>query len=431
MFWNRTTQESEQLKAENQALQAFRRAIESSVPFIQFTPEGTVTAVNEQFLAIMGYRREEVMGQHHRTLCLAEEVQSNRYDAFWRDLRSGQEQHGRFARKAKDGRTVWLEASYFPIIEAGRVVGVAKIAADVTARQEAAERAQALLSALDRSLATIEFEPDGRIITANQNFLRCFGYSLSDISGKHHRMLCDDAFYRDNPRFWQELAAGDLKSGLFMRIGRGGQPVWLEATYNPILDHDNKVIKVVKLASDVTARVEEANAAREVSQQAGAVTATTLTAANRGKTLTDQVLATSRDINGTVQQVSAQIEQLNAQSRNIEAIISTISSIADQTNLLALNAAIEAARAGDQGRGFAVVADEVRQLAARTSSSTSEIATVISKNSEITSGITQTVASVSQKAETGQEQANSIASVMEEIIEGAESVSQTIRNLSR
>ncbi|CAJ1782076.1 hypothetical protein LAJPDJIK_00845 [Aeromonas salmonicida] len=144
----------------------------------------------------------------------------------------------------------------------------------------------------------------------------------------------------------------------------------------------------------------------------------------------DKVLETSSHINTSVNEVSRQIENLNQQSKSIESIISTISGIADQTNLLALNAAIEAARAGEQGRGFAVVADEVRQLAARTSSSTGEIISVIKLNSDITSRITQTVSVVSDKAMAGQEQASIIATVIKEIIEDANSVSATVKDLS-
>ncbi|CAJ1795835.1 hypothetical protein BHR43_02300 [Aeromonas salmonicida subsp. salmonicida] len=142
------------------------------------------------------------------------------------------------------------------------------------------------------------------------------------------------------------------------------------------------------------------------------------------------MLETSSHINTSVNEVSRQIENLNQQSKSIESIISTISGIADQTNLLALNAAIEAARAGEQGRGFAVVADEVRQLAARTSSSTGEIISVIKLNSDITSRITQTVSVVSDKAMAGQEQASIIATVIKEIIEDANSVSATVKDLS-
>ncbi|MDM5127877.1 methyl-accepting chemotaxis protein [Aeromonas salmonicida] len=169
---------------------------------------------------------------------------------------------------------------------------------------------------------------------------------------------------------------------------------------------------------------------REAAQKACAIAGETVSSAAKGREVIDKVLETSSHINTSVNEVSRQIENLNQQSKSIESIISTISGIADQTNLLALNAAIEAARAGEQGRGFAVVADEVRQLAARTSSSTGEIISVIKLNSDITSRITQTVLVVSDKAMAGQEQASIIATVIKEIIEDANSVSATVKDLS-
>ncbi|WP_260392236.1 methyl-accepting chemotaxis protein [Aeromonas hydrophila] len=176
--------------------------------------------------------------------------------------------------------------------------------------------------------------------------------------------------------------------------------------------------------------MEKSISVREAAQKACAIAGETVLSAARGREVIDKVLETSAHINSSVNEVSRQIENLNQQSRSIESIISTISSIADQTNLLALNAAIEAARAGEQGRGFAVVADEVRQLAARTSTSTGEIVSVIRLNSDITSRITQTVSVVSDKAMAGQAQADIIAGVIQEIIEDANSVSDTVKGLS-
>ncbi|RQM67168.1 PAS domain S-box protein [Aeromonas hydrophila] len=431
MFWNRTgkSEQSEQA-AQIAELGAFEQAIQSRVPYIEFTPEGVVTFVNDRFLAIVGYAREEVIGKHHSALCFPEDVKTREYEQLWQDLRRGESRNGRFIRQAKSGKAVWLEASYFPILLDGKVIKVAKVASNVTEQQSTLERTQALLAALDKSLAVIDFQPDGTVITANQNFLHCFGYRLDEVVGQSHRMFCDEEFYQQNPNFWRDLGTGSIQSGLFMRRGRHGEKIWLEATYNPIFNHEGKVIKIIKLASNISERVEKSISVREAAQKACAIAGETVLSAARGREVIDKVLETSAHINSSVNEVSRQIENLNQQSRSIESIISTISSIADQTNLLALNAAIEAARAGEQGRGFAVVADEVRQLAARTSTSTGEIVSVIRLNSDITSRITQTVSVVSDKAMAGQAQADIIAGVIQEIIEDANSVSDTVKGLS-
>ncbi len=250
------------------------------------------------------------------------------------------------------------------------------------------------------------------------------------MQGKHHRIFCDDHFYQENPHFWEELGRGQFKSGLFCRQNSHGSKVWLEATYNPILDDNRRVVKVIKFASDITERINKSDAVREAAMLAHDAARETLSCAERGAGLLSSVVDTSSLIASQLTHSIGLINQLNEQSRSIEAIVSTISSIADQTNLLALNAAIEAARAGDQGRGFAVVADEVRQLAARTSLSTDEIAKVVQNNRELTAKVTAEMSDVAGSAELGKQQVGEVNEVMSEIRREANNVSATVSGLA-
>ncbi|MEH8183364.1 PAS domain-containing methyl-accepting chemotaxis protein [Aeromonas allosaccharophila] len=430
MFNSKLKAELQQCQEQLLAQQGFFDAVHGSVATITFTPDGTVLAANDLFLNVVGFSAPEVIGQHHRLFCDKQYAQSSAYQQFWADLKQGRSRTGVFQRFNKRGEAIWLEATYFPVKLRGVVTKVIKIAADITEHHLQLLSQQALVTALDRSMAMIEFTPSGEVVTANGNFLQTMGYTLAQVQGKHHRIFCDDQFYREQPHFWEELGRGQYKSGLFCRQNSHGGKVWLEATYNPILDEHRKVVKVIKFASDITERINKSDAVREAAMLAHGAARETLNCAERGAGLLASVVDTSSLIASQLTHSIGLINQLNEQSRNIEAIVSTISSIADQTNLLALNAAIEAARAGDQGRGFAVVADEVRQLAARTSLSTDEIAKVVQNNRELTARVTSEMSDVASSAELGKQQVGEVNEVMSEIRREANNVSSTVSDLA-
>ncbi|WP_244876921.1 methyl-accepting chemotaxis protein [Acidocella facilis] len=233
--------------------------LSKSYAMIEFAPDGTILDANDAFLRATGYSRAGLIGQAHRILVTPEEAASAAYRGFWASLAAGQLQTGEFHRRRKDGRDLWLQASYAPIRgRGGKVTRVIKLALDTTASHEQADADKNLLKALDRSQAVISFRPDGTIIEANENFLAAIGYRLDEIQGRHHRMFVDAAYAasQDYENFWAKLGKGEFLSAEYKRIGKGGRVVWLQASYNPVFDNAGKVARIVKLATDLTARME-------------------------------------------------------------------------------------------------------------------------------------------------------------------------------
>jgi methyl-accepting chemotaxis protein len=237
--------------------QAQAIAISKSQAVIEFATDGTIIAANKNFLDALGYRLDEIKGKHHSMLVAPEIRESTEYRAFWANLNRGEYQAGEYKRIGKDGKEVWIQASYNPILDSsGKPDKVIKFASDVTAQKIHSMGDAGKIAAIGRAQAVIEFNLDGTIVTANENFLSALGYSLAEIERKHHSMFVapeerDGSAYRE---FWASLSRGDLKSGEFKRLGKGGKEVWILASYNPILDEAGKPFKVVKFATDITER---------------------------------------------------------------------------------------------------------------------------------------------------------------------------------
>jgi methyl-accepting chemotaxis protein len=405
-------------------------AIKANLATIEFTSTGEIIDANNLFLSAVGYSLEEIQNKHHKIFCLNDYVASSEYKAFWQGLANGESKSGTFERKNSDDKVMWLEATYFPVKnEEGNVTKVFKIATDVTQTVNELNSKNDIIDSLQKSLATIEFTPQGNIIDANSNFLKTVGYSIDEIKGQHHRMFCEEKFYNDNPSFWEDLARGNFKSGQFKRLSAKGETIWLEATYNPVMDDNKKVYKVIKFASDITVAVENNLSIFRAAEDAASTSEETSQIATQGIATLDSSVQMSELISKESLLLSDLISQLNTQSQSIGQIVNTIKEIADQTNLLALNAAIEAARAGDQGRGFSVVADEVRQLAARTALSTEEITDVVRLNIDLTSCVTQKIDSVNDVSKEGLEKINQVSRIMQEIYDGAMDVSKNAARL--
>ncbi|WP_343550366.1 PAS domain-containing methyl-accepting chemotaxis protein [Pantoea sp.] len=402
-------------------------AIKQHVAWIEFSPSGEILTANSLFLETTGYQLNEIQGKHHRIFCSPQYSQSSDYYAFWQKLASGESVTGIFERFNKQRERFYLSATYFPVSDdKGHVYKVIKVASDITERHQELEHKEAVITALDRSMAVIEFTPDGQIISANDNFLKHMGYQLSSIVGQHHRIFCYDNFYRENPDFWRKIGNGQHFVGRFERKTAGGERIWLEASYNPVYNAEGKVYKVIKIASDITARVE---AAKRVADIALTTSEQTSQITDNANEVLDETIRNSGIVAVQVNAATAIGAELNTSAKSISEVVETINLIASQTNILALNAAIESARAGEAGRGFSVVAGEVRRLAASTSSATKQITQVVEHNAQLIAQMEQQLNEVKQFVVTEQDKISVLSRSLREINSGVHEFVNVIHRL--
>jgi methyl-accepting chemotaxis protein len=464
-------------------------AIDKAQAVIEFDMDGTIRQANANFLSAMGYSIDQIQGRHHSMFVEPAHAASQEYRDLWAKLNRGEFDAGQYKRIASGGREIWIQASYNPILDkAGRPFKVVKYATDVTAQKLATANFEGQIAAINKAQAVIEFDMSGNILQANENFLSTLGYRADQVVGRHHSMFVEPAEAQslEYRMFWEKLGRGEYDAGQYRRQGNGGKQIWIQASYNPILDLNGKPYKVVKYATDITEqkgiaeRVTQissivasaasemrataegmARTAEETTRQAGSVaSAAEVTSVNvqtvssAGEELTASISEIARQVaeSSNISQhavveadkTSEAIQTLAEAAQKIGNVVTLINDIAGQTKLLALNATIEAARAGEAGKGFAVVASEVKSLSDQTARATHEISSQVNAMQAATqtsvgaiAGITDTIRKVAEIAsaiagavEEQTAATREIAANVAQVSEGTQLVSTSIANVS-
>ncbi|MGY3472528.1 methyl-accepting chemotaxis protein [Bradyrhizobium ottawaense] len=395
-------------------------AISRAQAVIEFKLDGTTVTANENFCKTLGYSLAEIEGKHHSLFVAEADRNGTAYREFWAALNRGDYQAGEFKRIGKGGREVWILASYNPLLdETGKPYGVVKFATDITAEKLKNADLAGQISAIDKAQAVIEFNMDGTIIAANANFLGALGYSMAEIKGKHHSMFVepterDGAAYRE---FWAALNRGQYQAAEYKRIGKGGKEVYIQASYNPILDLNGKPFKVVKYATDTTRQVLVRMGNERVRGMMESVAAGSEELNASVREISEAMTKSRETAMSAVEQVAsadAQAQRLTEAAQSMSGIVEMINSITGQTNLLALNATIESARAGEAGRGFAVVASEVKSLANQAKQATDKIGQEIGSLNGISGDVVSALGSIKQAINNVSEYVTSTAAAVEE-----------------
>jgi methyl-accepting chemotaxis protein len=395
-------------------------AIGRAQAVIEFNLDGTIITANDIFLGALGYSLAEIQGKHHSMFVGPGERESRAYQEFWASLNRGEFQSAEYKRFGKGGKEVWILASYNPILDdTGKPFKVVKFASDISEQKLKTANFAGQIEAIGKSQAVIEFDMEGKVLLANQNFLDALGYSLAEIQGKHHGMFvpAEQRGSEDYREFWAGLNRGEFKSGEYRRFGKGGREVWIQASYNPIRDLNGKPYKVVKYAANITAQVIARMKNESVRRTMESVAAGAEQLNSSVREISVAMLKSKDTANAAVDRVEAadqQAQRLSEAATSMSSIVQLIGDITGQINLLALNATIESARAGEAGRGFAVVAAEVKNLANQAKQATDRIGSEIGRLNDISSDVVGALNTIKNAIQSVNDYVSSTAAAVEE-----------------
>ena len=391
--------------SELQDLRGQVTAIGKSNAVIEFTLDGTILTANDNFLKALGYSLNEIQGKHHSMFVDPAHSQSPEYRRFWEKLGRGEFDAGEYKRIGKGGKEIWIQASYNAILDRkGRPFKVVKYASDITAQKVRNLDFAGQLAAIGKAQAVIEFTLDGKVLTANENFLKTLGYSLDEIKGQHHSMFVEAAYRQsaDYRAFWEKLGRGEYDAGQYKRIGKGGKEIYIQASYNPILDADGKPMKVVKYATDVTVTVMAVRQTQEV------------VAAAKNNDLSRRI-----PLAGKTGDIAQLCEGVNGLLDTMVAVVTDIKSSAREV-------ASAAAEISTSTTDLSQRTEEQAASLEETSASMTEISTTVKTNAENAQQANQFAGSTHEVAARGGEVVAQAVSAMSRIEESSRKISDII-----